>query len=460
MTSQIEENEEVDRPWEILNDLIERSDAGALASQIDSMSAEQQRFAMSHMSGEMQSALIELLSAVDAAHLLEHLPEAQAVDILEEIPPAAAADIVESLPDDVGVDLLREMSEADTEAVLAELDDRKEAESLRERTEYEWDTAGGLMTQAYAVFDSGLAVGQVISQLGEQAEKYEDMDVQYVYVTGAGGQLLGVLRLRDLVLARRERSVKDVMICDPVSVSSESDYDFLREVFDEKNYIGLPVIDPDGTLVGVVTKQAVEEAIAEHQTEDYLHSSGIVGGEELRSMPMFQRSRRRLAWLGPNIILNLIAASVIARYESTLEAVIALAIFLPIVSDMSGCSGNQAVAVSIRELTMGLIRPNEFLRILWKEGVLGLMNGLVLGIALGTVAGVWQGNAWLGLVIGGALALNTILSVILGGSVPLLLKRFGVDPAIAAGPILTTCTDMCGFFLVLNLASLILTKLV
>jgi len=180
----------------------------------------------------------------------------------------------------------------------------------------------------------------------------------------------------------------------------------------------------------------------------------------LRSMPMLARCRRRLAWLGPNILLNLVAASVIARYESTLEAVIALAVFLPIVSDMSGCSGNQAVAVSIRELTLGLIKPHEYLRIVWKEGILGLVNGIVLGTILGAIAAMWKANIWLGLVIGGSLALNTVLSALLGGCVPLLLKRLKVDPALASGPILTTCTDMCGFFLVLNLASAMLSRLV
>ena len=176
-------------------------------------------------------------------------------------------------------------------------------------------------------------------------------------------------------------------------------------------------------------------------------------------MPMLTRSRRRLAWLMPNIVLNLVAATIIAMYEDTLQAVIALAVFLPIVSDMSGCSGNQAVAVSIRELTLGLIRPNEFLRIAWKEGILGIINGIVLGILLGIVAYLWKGNIWLSMVIGIALILNTILSVLLGGMVPLLLKRFKVDPAIASGPILTTCTDMCGFFLVLGLAQKVLSRL-
>jgi magnesium transporter len=316
------------------------------------------------------------------------------------------------------------------------------------------------MGESYAAFPEGATIGDILTELGADADRYGDMDVQYVYVVNGEGHLRGVIRLRDLVLTARTRPVAEIMIANPVSVRVGDDFDKLRAIFEERDYIGLPVLEDSGILVGVVTRQAVREATSDHQTEDYLHASGILGGEELRSMPMLARCRRRLAWLGPNILLNLVAASVIARYESTLEAVIALAVFLPIVSDMSGCSGNQAVAVSIRELTLGLIKPHEYLRIVWKEGILGLINGIVLGTILGAIAALWKANIWLGLVIGGSLALNTVLSALLGGCVPLLLKRLKVDPALASGPILTTCTDMCGFFLVLNLASAMLSRLV
>lgn len=450
---------ESERPWAELHERIEASDAAGAAEVLADLSLEDQRLAMSHLPTDEQALLMESLLAGEAAEILENLPEAQAADILEDMPSGAAADIVEELPGSVSADVLREMQERESEAVLAEIDDREEAEKLRTRAEYPWDTAGGLMRTSLASFSEKATVGDVLHELGENAEHYADMDVQYVYVTSASGVLRGVLRLRDLVLTKRNCPVTEVMISDPVCVGVADDFDSLRSTFEEKGYIGLPVVDENGLLAGVVTRQEVREATAEHQTEDYLRSSGILGGEELRSMPMLARCGRRLAWLGPNIVLNLVAASVIAMYEDTLQAVIALAVFLPIVSDMSGCSGNQAVAVSIRELTLGLIRPTEFLRIVWKEGILGIVNGFVLGCLLGAIAGLWKGNVYLGLVIGGALFLNTILSVLLGGMVPLLLKRFKVDPALASGPILTTCTDMCGFFLVLNLASTVLSKL-
>jgi len=171
------------------------------------------------------------------------------------------------------------------------------------------------------------------------------------------------------------------------------------------------------------------------------------------------RSRRRLAWLSINIGLNIVAASVIAAYEDTLTAVIALAVFLPIVSDMSGCSGNQAVAVSMRELTLGAARTGDVMRVWRKEAIVGIINGIALGALLGIAAWAWKGNPVLGLVVGGALAANTVIAVSIGGTVPLILRRFKLDPAVASGPLLTTVTDMCGFFLLLSMASMVLPML-
>jgi magnesium transporter len=190
-----------------------------------------------------------------------------------------------------------------------------------------------------------------------------------------------------------------------------------------------------------------------------LSFTGITGGEEFRTMPLQLRSFRRLSWLSINIVLNVIAASVIALYQDTVASVIALAVFLPIISDMSGCSGSQAMAVSMRELALGLIRPWEFFRVLYKEALVGLINGVILGAFLGAIAFLWKGDPVLGLVVGAALALNTIIAVCLGGAVPLILRGIGQDPALASGPILTTITDICGFLLVLSFASAILPYL-
>jgi len=266
--------------------------------------------------------------------------------------------------------------------------------------------------------------------------------------------------MHDLLFAPRSARLDQVMISKPIHISTEETLDDLREFFKERKFFGVPVTDIEGRLVGVVLPRAVEKAAQQESVNQFLGLSGIVGGEEFRSMPLINRSGRRLSWLSINIVLNIIAASVIAYYQDTLAAVIALAVFLPMISDMSGCSGNQAVAVSMRELNLGLVRPGEILRVLGKEISLGIINGISLGILLGGIALLWKGSPWLGLVVGGSLMANTVVAVSFGGVLPLLLKRMKLDPALVASPILTTVTDMCGFFFVLGFATLILSRLV
>jgi magnesium transporter len=249
------------------------------------------------------------------------------------------------------------------------------------------------------------------------------------------------------------------MIAGAVSVATDASLDELIRLFDHHDFLGIPVVDEAGVLAGIVLREDVQEARVDRAETELQRASGIVN-EELRSMPVLQRSYRRLSWLSVNVLLNVLAASVIAAFQETIAAVIALAVFLPIISDMSGCSGNQAVAVTMRELSLGVTKPTEFLRVWGKEASVGILNGIALGSLIACVAWLWKGSVALGVVVGAALALNTVVAVSLGGTIPLALRRFGHDPALASGPILTTVTDMCGFFLVLSLATLSLPRLI
>lgn len=460
MSSTIPTESEIERlHLHEIEEIIRAGDAKQIADLVAGLDTDTLRRAYSMLDHELWESMGSMLNPEGYADVIARLAEAQAVKLLEGLEPDRAADIIEELPADIAGDLLREMNQDYTANILQQIENPSESEELRERAAYQWDSAGGLMSDQVVSFPITATVGEVLSDLSGNAEEYSDRDVQYVYVVDEEGVLKGVLPLRSLVLTARKTPVSKIMIGNPLSVRVDRPARDLLGIFATASFFGLPVVDADGQLEGIVSREAVQEAMADQQTEDYLKAAGIVGGEELRSMPLRSRSLRRLIWLIPNILLNIMAASVIALYQDTLEAVIALAVFLPIVSDMSGCSGNQAVAVSIRELTLGIIRPKDFRRVIFKEGLLGLINGIVLGCLLGTAAGLWQGNLVLGLVIGCALALNTLMSVLLGGLVPLFLKKLKADPALASGPVLTTCTDMCGFFLVLGLASLVLGQL-
>jgi len=442
-------------PWEALQGFIDVDDRVSARSFVKELPPGELPRVLSWLGNAASARLLEMLELEASRALVETIPEAQAAEVLTELDPQTAADIVALLPSNEQADLIGSLAAGEAQAILHEMPAEEAADAER-LAQYPEGTAGSIMITEYLSFPEGVTVGGVLQDLVLNAEHYQRHDVQYVYITDASGVLRGVLRLRDLVLTAHEIPVRDIMITAMDAVPAQAPLQMLRDFFATRAYRGVPVVDRAGRLVGVVRHADVAEAVGEREAADHLKAQGIVGGEELRTMPTITRAWHRLSWLSINIVLNIIAASVIALYQETLAAVIVLAVFLPIISDMSGCSGNQAIAVSMREITLGLIQPSDAVRVWLKELGVGLINALVLGLLLGVAAYLWQGNVYLSLVVGLALAINTILSVSLGGLVPLLLRRMRMDPALASGPILTTVTDMCGFFLVLSFASAML----
>lgn len=445
-------------PWIELSRLIGLADPQGLQSFLDQLPPWEQARAVSRLDEQAKMQLLSVLPAERAAELMEIVTVTHAVDLIDRIEPQQAAKIVGEMRSDLAANVLHELPEKQTEAILDLLDPR-EAAAARRLAEYPRETAGGVMITEFLAFYHHLTVGDVLQDLRAHAEDYARYSVQYAYVVNTKGQLIGVLGIRDVLFARHDREISELMIPNPHSVRDDMPLEELDQFFETLAFVGVPVVDAEGGLVGVVLRSGVEKALENRAQNMFLKISGIIGGEEFRTMSTLSRSGRRLSWLSINIVLNIFAAGVIAAYTDTLEAVIALAVFLPIISDMSGCSGNQAVAISMRELTLGLVRPRELFRVIGKEASVGIINGIVLGILLGAIAWVWKGSPWLGLVVGAALALNTIVAVVIGGSLPLILKRLKLDPAMVSGPILTTCTDMCGFFFVLSFAQAILPRL-
>ena len=437
-----------------LDDLVRAGSKDDVEAMLDALHPDELLHEVYLLAPDDQRKLLTLLSPERAAALLEVVSDSYAADLIEEMPAEQAAPIVEELASDHRVDVLAELDAEDAEAIIAELTE-EDADEIRELITYAPDQAGGLMMTEFASYPMSLTVREVVEDLTREDIAYHLLTVHYVYVVVKKRKLKGVIRIRDLVFADPGRRIGE-LAKDAYTVSPDASLSDLENFFDEHDIAAVPVINARGMLLGLVRRRAVLEAIAEKSEADSLKAAGIIGGDELRSMPITVRSARRLSWLSINIVLNIIAASVIALYEDTLTAVIALAVFLPIVSDMSGCSGNQAVAVSMRELTLGAAMPRDVLRVWGKEASVGIINGIALGILLGLAAWAWKGNAVLGLVVGAAVAVNTVIAVSIGGTVPLILKRLKFDPAVASGPLLTTVTDMCGFFLLLSLATLVL----
>jgi magnesium transporter len=412
----------------------------------------------------------------DAAKLLlESAPELRG-GLLLEIPPGRAADILDELPDDIAasaitaleperaalmvqemltderVDLLQALRSSDAEAILEHIR-HEDAVVARKLLAYDKDSAGGLMQAEFIAIRAGMLARDVVHYLRANSDHYADYPASYMYVVDKVGRLEGVLSMRALVLCEAETPVISIKADDIVSAAASLPGQDLLRLFNRFHFLAIPVVDEDSKLLGIVTQQDAMEFAEEDADEEMLRLSGIAGGDELRTMGFYRRSSRRLSWLSVNIVLNVLAASIIASYQETLEAAIVLAMFLPIISDMSGCSGNQAVAVSIRELSLDRISPKSLLWVLRREVFIGAFNGLALGGLIGGIVWLWKGDASLSIVLGTALWANTVIAVMIGGAVPLVLKRFGWDPALASSPILTTLTDSSGFFITLSLAA-------
>lgn len=455
-----------------LEALIAAGDGQAIATFLRLLPPEDTVYTVSHLSEDTRTSMFKQLASAApelGADLLEHFVDEYAASVIEQLDPEHAAALVDEMDSDEQADVLAELDAEDAEAILKAMDP-EEAEDARERMTFDEDVAGGLMITEYLVYHEDQTIAEVTADLHENAEEYGEYEVRYVYVVDQHDRLTGVVPMRSLVLVPATRRLATQQVRKPVTVDIDASLDDLHDLFDRVDFSAVPVIEHDGTLVGVVQRAAVQEAIGERETDQFLKFGGIIGGEELRSMPIISRAARRLAFLLPSVVLSSLSVTVILLFEPIIAKITLLAVFLPLVANLSGAAGNQSVAVSIRELSLGLTMPRDWRLVGRKEVAVGLINGLVIGLLLGIIAVcfAWfshttaDAREWspgllpLGLVVMLAYTFNSVLSVFLGGTIPLFLKAVKLDPAMASSPLLTTLSDMGSFLLTLTLAYLLI----
>ncbi|MCC7409341.1 MAG: magnesium transporter [Phycisphaeraceae bacterium] len=439
-------------PWQALEEIIDSGNAEHLTMFLNLLVPADIPYSINQLDEDRRTRLFSMIDPELAADLMEHLSDGYAADVIEELSPQAAAAIVDEMDSDDQADILAELNHEDAQAILQEMDPT-EARDARTLGSYPPDVAGGLMVTEYLHYDQNLLVDDVISNMRAHAQEFSEYLVVFLYVTGEAGRLVGVVRLRDLLLAPRSARLGAIMITQPRFVRATDTLDDLASFFDHHSFGAVPVIDEQDRLVGVVLRAAVQAALGERADRLLMRAAGIVTGEELRSQPMFTRSLHRLMFLVPSIALVACSTSIIAFHEGVIQRLSALAIFLPMVAGMSGASAQQSISVSIRELTLGLIRPRDTLRVAFKEVVVGAVNGLVIGLLLAGLAWVYRSHiTGLPIAVGVAFAVNSIVAVTLGGIVPLGLHKLRLDPAMASGPMVATLADIASFFLLIELA--------
>jgi magnesium transporter len=370
---------------------------------------------LSGRSAEEIAKLVQEIASDDAAALVDHLPEELSSEVLE---------------------LMRRRESGQVESLL----------------DYAERTAGRIMNPNVFALSEDLTVAEAVSAL--QSAINVEM-VFYLYVVDARRHLVGVTSLRRLLLVSPETPLKRIMTADVFSVRVDTDQEEAARLVASYNLLAIPVVDEENKLAGVVTVDDVIDVLKDEATEDLYRLAGVSGDERVET-PAFEALRKRLPWLGINLVTAFLAASVVAAFEGTIQQATALAVFMPIVAGMGGNAAMQTLTVIVRGLALGELSWANARKALLKEATIGLGNGVALGVVAALVAWVTKGNPVLGLILGMAMVCNMLVASTAGTLVPLGLKAMKVDPALASSVFITTFTDVVGFASFLGLATIFL----
>lgn len=408
---------------------------------------------------------IDDLDLPEIRAILRHFPDDKAAEIITELSPESqtellenmrierVSDIVTEMYTDDAVDALSNVSPERLQVIMDKLPDADVAE-ISTLLKYDEDTAGGIMRTEVVAVRTDMTLGQAREHIRRDEDADQDSAI-YVYAVDENDRLQGVLRLRDLLFRDMRLKVSDVMISEVRSISVHADQEEIANIFQRYNYIALPVVDDFGKLVGLVTSDDVIDVIQEEATEDMQRMVGLTN-EEMVTTPWQRSVGNRLPWLVINLGTAFLAAWVISRFEGTIVKYGMLAAFLPIIGGMGGNAGTQTLTIVVRSLALGEIEDKEWRSLLLKEVCVGLVNGCAIGLLVGVITWFWKGYFVIGGVVCLAMLLNMIAAAMAGVLVPVGLRSVKVDPALASSIMVTTVTDIVGFFIFLSLASVAL----
>jgi magnesium transporter len=396
-------------------------------------------------------AVVQALPPELSSQALAELPEdAHAEQTLAALSPERAAEIVEELEDDDAAGILRELGPEAQEAILQEVEDRAEVERL---LKYEEETAGGRMTTHLVTVRDTATAADALEEIRRQSEEVEDF--YQVFVVDGDRRLVGILPFKSLVVSRPERQIREFMEPADISVKPDLDQEEVARLMARYNLPSVAVVDDTGRLLGRVTFDDVIDVVEAETTEDLLKFGGVSPDEELAA-PWTDSVRSRLPWLYVNLLTAFLAGGVVYWFQDTLQRTVILTVWMPIIAGMGGNAGTQALAVTVRRLALGLIPEHRLLGVVGKEVLVGVTNGLAVGVVVGLVAALLGEHPMLGLVVFMAMTVNLLVAGFAGAFIPIVLERFGVDPAIASSIFVTTFTDTFGFLLLLGLAGWLL----
>ena len=393
--------------------------------------------------GRLAMEAVSELGPENGARLLATRPAEEIAKLAQDIPSDDAAALIDHLPEELSAAVLHLMRP-------------KESTVVENLLEYAERTAGRIMNPNVFALNEDITVGEAITEI--QTSRDVEM-VFYLYVVDERRHLVGVVSLRRLLLVSPETPLKRIMTADLISARVDMDQEEVARQVAAYNLLAIPVVDAENKLVGIITVDDVIDVIKDEATEDIYRLAGVAGDERAFT-PAKESLRKRLPWLGINLLTAFLAAAVVGLFEGTIDLFPVLAVFMPIVAGMGGNAGTQTLTVIVRGIALGELTWSNSRKALLKEAVVGLGNGIVLGAAAAAVVWMVRGNPTLGLVLGMAMIINMFVAAAAGTLVPLGLRAANVDPALASSVFITTMTDMFGFFSFLGLATVFARYLV
>jgi magnesium transporter len=401
------------------------------------------------LNDDERSAYVRLLGEEFDYTALTETDEAVRLKLLEELPNEEIAEGLGELDSDDAVYILEDLDEEDQAAILEELPYADRAQ-LQKSLDYPEESAGRRMQTEFIAVAPFWTVGQTIDYMREAQDLPDDF--YEIYVVDPSFHLQGAVALDKILRTKRAEKVTSIMTETRHAVLATEDQEEVARMFERYNLVSSAVVDENDRLVGVLTVDDIVDVIQEEAEEDLMALAGV--GDEEISDSVVTIARSRFTWLVVNLATAILASIVIALFEDTIEAMVALAVLMPIVASMGGNAGTQTMTVAVRGIATQELGARNMLRVLNREVVVSFVNGVALAILVGITATLWFDNQGLGIVIGGAIIINMIFAGLAGLLIPLALDRVGVDPAIASSVFVTTVTDVVGFFAFLGIAAL------
>ncbi|MDX5323554.1 MAG: magnesium transporter [Exiguobacterium sp.] len=397
----------------------------------------ERQFVYRALTPEAFTDLFEKLELEDQEQFIQEMPRPYAVRVLNDMFSDNAADSMNELPDDFMNELFEQMDET-------------EATEVKDLMRYPDDTAGAVMTTEFVVLKADKTVGETLEELRDLGPDAET--IYYLYVIDASGRLVGVVSLRDLIVSRLDARIADIMGRRVVSANVLTDQEDLARTVQKYDLLALPVVDDEEKLLGIITVDDVMDVIERETTEDFEELSATKGSSDINMGPV-EAAKKRAPWIISLMFLGMITASTIGGFEETLETIVLLAVFMPLVMGSAGNAATQSLVVTVRSIALGTINRKNVMKMVRREFGTGVILGVVCMIVIFGVITFLYDNAFIGIIVGISIFAALSVATIVGTLIPLLINRLKLDPAVASGPFITTLMDNLGLIIYFTVAT-------